>query len=197
MEDRIFTIGSECLCQGYSVLFLWNELIWVTESIPDTDSGDSLTANVFDRRPRGRLGTGLTQTSNTGGYLGETSIPVSFCPTRWHKPNHSVSRYVDRCPPRILRHAAHSATDGFPLISQHYGRPLQPPFVWRLVHHQLARQDVHSYQQTPDQWRAHTIRLRFKIDDNNNAGANTLNIISGNNASQAKRPELIIGYSIP
>jgi hypothetical protein len=40
-------------------------------------------------------------------------------------------------------------------------------------------------------------RLRFKIDDNNNAGANTLNIISGNNATQAKRPELIIGYSIP
>ena len=40
------------------------------------------------------------------------------------------------------------------------------------------------------------IRLRFKLDDNNNAVANYLNLYSGN-ASVASRPQLIIEYYIP
>lgn len=41
------------------------------------------------------------------------------------------------------------------------------------------------------------IRLRFKLDDNNNAVANYLRLYSGNAASQADRPQLVITYSIP
>jgi hypothetical protein len=41
------------------------------------------------------------------------------------------------------------------------------------------------------------IRLRFKLDDNNNAVANILNIISGNNATPANRPTLLIEYYVP
>jgi hypothetical protein len=40
-------------------------------------------------------------------------------------------------------------------------------------------------------------RLRFKLDDNNDAVANILNIMSGNRAVQAQRPELIIRYRVP
>jgi hypothetical protein len=40
------------------------------------------------------------------------------------------------------------------------------------------------------------IRLRFKLDDNNNAAANTLSLFSGN-APAASRPKLIIEYYVP
>jgi len=40
------------------------------------------------------------------------------------------------------------------------------------------------------------IRLRFKLDDNNNAVANTLSLYSGN-APAATRPQLIITYYVP
>jgi len=40
------------------------------------------------------------------------------------------------------------------------------------------------------------IRLRFKLDDNNNAIANYLNLLSGN-ATVANRPQLVITYSLP
>ncbi|MCZ2126502.1 MAG: right-handed parallel beta-helix repeat-containing protein [Anaerolineales bacterium] len=40
------------------------------------------------------------------------------------------------------------------------------------------------------------IRLRFKLDDNNNHIANILQIFSGN-AALAKRPQLIVNYSVP
>jgi hypothetical protein len=40
------------------------------------------------------------------------------------------------------------------------------------------------------------IRLRFKLDDNNNAVANTLSLFSGN-APAASRPQLIIEYYVP
>jgi hypothetical protein len=40
------------------------------------------------------------------------------------------------------------------------------------------------------------IRLRFKLDDNNNAVANVLNLYSGN-APKASRPQLIIQYYVP
>jgi hypothetical protein len=40
------------------------------------------------------------------------------------------------------------------------------------------------------------IRLRFKIDDNNNAAANYLSLFSGE-AATASRPQLIIEYYIP
>lgn len=40
------------------------------------------------------------------------------------------------------------------------------------------------------------IRLRFKLDDNNNAAANYLSIYSGN-AALANRPQLIVQYYIP
>jgi predicted extracellular nuclease len=41
------------------------------------------------------------------------------------------------------------------------------------------------------------IRLRFKLDDNNNTIANMLNLISGNNATAANRPTLLIEYYVP
>jgi parallel beta-helix repeat protein len=40
-------------------------------------------------------------------------------------------------------------------------------------------------------------RLRFKLDDNNNAIANMLNLASGNNPTTANRPTLIIEYYVP
>jgi hypothetical protein len=40
------------------------------------------------------------------------------------------------------------------------------------------------------------LRLRFKLDDNNNAIANMLNIVSGNSIATNK-PTLIIEYYIP
>ncbi|MBI5932062.1 MAG: hypothetical protein HY867_00025 [Chloroflexi bacterium] len=40
------------------------------------------------------------------------------------------------------------------------------------------------------------IRLRFKLDDNNNAVANYLSLYSGN-AGAASRPQLVIGYTVP
>ncbi len=40
------------------------------------------------------------------------------------------------------------------------------------------------------------IRLRFKLDDNNNALANYLSLYSGN-APAANRPQLVITYSVP
>jgi uncharacterized repeat protein (TIGR02543 family) len=41
------------------------------------------------------------------------------------------------------------------------------------------------------------IRLRFKLDDNNNAIANILSLYSGNAATAAYRPQLIITYTVP
>lgn len=41
------------------------------------------------------------------------------------------------------------------------------------------------------------IRLRFKLDDNNNAIANILSLVSGNNAAATNRPTLIIEYYVP
>jgi predicted outer membrane repeat protein len=41
------------------------------------------------------------------------------------------------------------------------------------------------------------IRLRFKQDDNNDSIANMLNLVSGNNATAAYRPALIIVYTTP
>ncbi len=40
------------------------------------------------------------------------------------------------------------------------------------------------------------IRLRFKLDDNNNAVANTLSLFSGNGPATS-RPQLIIEYYVP
>jgi hypothetical protein len=40
------------------------------------------------------------------------------------------------------------------------------------------------------------IRLRFKLDDNNNALANYLSLYSGN-ALAANRPQLVITYYVP
>lgn len=41
------------------------------------------------------------------------------------------------------------------------------------------------------------IRLRFRIDDNNNAIANYINFFSGNATTAGYRPQLIVQYSIP
>ena len=41
------------------------------------------------------------------------------------------------------------------------------------------------------------IRLRFKLDHNNNFVANILNLASGNHATAANRPQLIIEYYVP
>jgi hypothetical protein len=41
------------------------------------------------------------------------------------------------------------------------------------------------------------IRLRFKLDDNNNTVANYLSLFSGNCATVTARPKLIISYYIP
>ncbi len=41
------------------------------------------------------------------------------------------------------------------------------------------------------------MRLRFKLDDNNNAVANILNLVSGNNATAANKPTLIVEYYVP
>jgi hypothetical protein len=41
------------------------------------------------------------------------------------------------------------------------------------------------------------IRLRFKLDDNSNAIANLLNLVSGNNATQTNRPMLTVEYYLP
>jgi hypothetical protein len=41
------------------------------------------------------------------------------------------------------------------------------------------------------------LRLRFKLDDNNNALANYLSLYSGNAATAANRPQLVIKYYIP
>jgi hypothetical protein len=41
------------------------------------------------------------------------------------------------------------------------------------------------------------IRLRFKLDDNNNAIANILSLYSGNTATAANRPQLVITYVVP
>jgi hypothetical protein len=40
------------------------------------------------------------------------------------------------------------------------------------------------------------IRLRFKLDDNNNNVANFLSLYSGN-AGAANRPQLIVEYYVP
>ena len=39
------------------------------------------------------------------------------------------------------------------------------------------------------------IRLRFKLDDNNNATANFLSLFSGNNATN--KPQILIEYYVP
>jgi hypothetical protein len=41
------------------------------------------------------------------------------------------------------------------------------------------------------------IRLRFKLDDNNNAIANYLSLYSGNTTTAAYRPQLVITYYVP
>lgn len=41
------------------------------------------------------------------------------------------------------------------------------------------------------------IRLKFKMDDNNNGIANLLKLYSGNTTNTASRPQLIIEYSVP
>jgi hypothetical protein len=41
------------------------------------------------------------------------------------------------------------------------------------------------------------IRLRFNLDDNNNAIANVLSLYSGNTATTAYRPQLVITYIVP
>ena len=41
------------------------------------------------------------------------------------------------------------------------------------------------------------VRLRFKLDDNNNAIANILSLYSGNAALAADRPQLVITYTLP
>ncbi len=41
------------------------------------------------------------------------------------------------------------------------------------------------------------IRLRFKLDDNNNAKANYLSLHSGNAKTAANRPQLIVEYYVP
>ena len=41
------------------------------------------------------------------------------------------------------------------------------------------------------------MRLRFKLDDNNNAVANYLRLFSGNAPDAANRPQLIITYYVP
>jgi len=41
------------------------------------------------------------------------------------------------------------------------------------------------------------IRLRFKLDDNNDAVADYMSLYSGNAATVADRPQLIITYTIP
>jgi hypothetical protein len=41
------------------------------------------------------------------------------------------------------------------------------------------------------------IRLRFKLDDNNNAIANYLSLYSGNATNTADRPQLVITYYVP
>jgi len=41
------------------------------------------------------------------------------------------------------------------------------------------------------------IRLRFKLDDNNNSIANTFNLISGNNRTASNQPTLVIVYTTP
>ena len=41
------------------------------------------------------------------------------------------------------------------------------------------------------------IRLRFKLDDNNNLTANTLSLFSSNTANPADRPQLVITYTVP
>ena len=41
------------------------------------------------------------------------------------------------------------------------------------------------------------LRLRFKLDDNNNAIANFISFYSGNFATTANRPTLIITYHLP
>ena len=41
------------------------------------------------------------------------------------------------------------------------------------------------------------IRLRFKVDDNNNTVANALSLFSGNATNAADRPQLVITYTVP
>lgn len=41
------------------------------------------------------------------------------------------------------------------------------------------------------------IRLRFKLDDNNNAAADYLSLSSGDATTAANRPQLVITYTIP
>jgi hypothetical protein len=41
------------------------------------------------------------------------------------------------------------------------------------------------------------IRLRFKLDDNNDAIANDLSLYSGNSTAAANRPQLVVAYSAP
>ena len=41
------------------------------------------------------------------------------------------------------------------------------------------------------------IRLRFKLDDNNNAVANYLSLYSSNSTTAANRPQLVITYTVP
>ena len=41
------------------------------------------------------------------------------------------------------------------------------------------------------------IRLRFKLDDNNNLIANYLSLFSSNATTAANRPQLVITYSVP
>ncbi len=41
------------------------------------------------------------------------------------------------------------------------------------------------------------LRLRFKLDDNNNAVANTISFFSGNSATPSYRPVLVIQYYVP
>lgn len=41
------------------------------------------------------------------------------------------------------------------------------------------------------------IRLRFKLDDNNNAAANYLSLYSSDNTTETNRPQLVITYSLP
>jgi hypothetical protein len=75
-----------------------------------------------------------------------------------------------------------------------YG-PFKPPLSkgWYSLNLTLANSSINRLNSNGG---VTQIRLRFKLDDNNNKVANTLKLFSGN-APGASRPQLIIEYYVP
>lgn len=91
--------------------------------------------------------------------------------------------------------AALQATDFQAIASKTYG-PFSPALVSNIYSISLTTGKAYINKLATNGGLTQ-IRLRFKLDDNNDAAANYLSLYSGNAATAADRPQLMITYYVP